>query len=130
MAGYPSEASADQQLPDPSDLAEVGKCPEFDAADTEAAVESAQAAFKTFRKTPARAKAAYLRKWFGLMMENMDDLARIITLENGKPFADAKTEVAYAAGFLEWFSEEAPRIYGDTSTFKHRPRTSWPRWKR
>lgn len=55
-----------------------------------------------------------LRRWYDLVVENQDDLAAIITMENGKPFADAKGEVVYAAGFLEWFSEEATRIYGDT----------------
>lgn len=55
-----------------------------------------------------------LRKWYDLVMENQEDLARIITWENGKPLADARGEVAYAANFFEWFSEEAPRGYGDT----------------
>lgn len=55
-----------------------------------------------------------LRKWYQLMMDNSDDLAKLITLENGKPIADAKGEVTYAASFFEWFSEEAPRSYGDT----------------
>lgn len=54
-----------------------------------------------------------LRKWYDLVMQNKDDLATIITWENGKPLADAHTEVVYAASFLEWFAEEAPRIYGD-----------------
>ena len=54
-----------------------------------------------------------LRKWYELMTENADDLATLITWENGKPWADAKGEVAYAAGFFEWFAEEAPRTYGD-----------------
>ncbi|KAJ3949972.1 succinate semialdehyde dehydrogenase NADP+ linked [Colletotrichum fioriniae] len=98
----------------PSTLTEVAKCPEFDEADTEASILAAHDAFKSFRKTPARSRARLLRKWFDLMMENADDLAKIITLENGKPLADAKTEVSYAASFFEWFSEEAPRIYGDT----------------
>lgn len=91
----------------------MAQCPEFDVADTTAAIEAAHAALPSFRATPARARARLLRKWYDLMMENLDDLARIITAENGKPLADAKTEVAYAAAFLEWFSEEAPRIYGD-----------------
>lgn len=99
---------------DPSTLAEVAKCPEFDEKDTEASILSAHDAFKSYRKTPARARARLLRKWYDLMMENAEDLATIITLENGKPMADARTEVAYAASFFEWFSEEAPRIYGDT----------------
>lgn len=99
---------------DPSTLAEVTTCPEFDEKDTEASILAAHEAFESYRKTPARARARYLRKWYDLMMENAEDLAAIITLENGKPLADARTEVAYAASFFEWFSEEAPRIYGDT----------------
>ncbi|TPX12614.1 uncharacterized protein E0L32_000791 [Thyridium curvatum] len=98
----------------PSTCAEVGQCPDFGAADTEAAIKAADVAFKSYRKTPARARANLLRAWFNLMMENIEDLALIITLENGKPLADARTEVKYAASFLEWFAEEAPRIYGDT----------------
>ncbi|KEY72254.1 hypothetical protein S7711_00253 [Stachybotrys chartarum IBT 7711] len=98
----------------PSTLAEVSKCPEFDAADTEAAIVAAHEAFKTFRHTPARERSRMLRRWHDLMIEHIDDLATILTLENGKPLADAKTEVKYAASFYEWFSEEAPRIYGDT----------------
>ncbi|KAK1965847.1 succinate-semialdehyde dehydrogenase [Colletotrichum sublineola] len=98
----------------PSTLAEVGKCPEFDEKDTEASILAAHDAFKSYRKTPARARARLLRKWYDLMIEHAEDLATIIALENGKPMSDARTEVAYAASFYEWFSEEAPRIYGDT----------------
>ncbi|PKS08203.1 hypothetical protein jhhlp_005479 [Lomentospora prolificans] len=98
----------------PSTGAVVASCPEFDAADTEAAITSAHDAFISFRKTPPRTRAAILRRWYDLMIENVEDLAHIITLENGKPLADSRTEVRYAASFLEWFSEEAPRIYGDT----------------
>ncbi|KAI0890892.1 succinate-semialdehyde dehydrogenase [Annulohypoxylon nitens] len=98
----------------PSTLAEVATCPEFDGKDTELAIEAAHAAFKSYRKTPARQRARLLRKWYDLMIENSEDLATIITAENGKPLADSRTEVNYAASFFEWFSEEAPRIYGDT----------------
>ncbi|CAK7237805.1 succinate semialdehyde dehydrogenase NADP+ linked [Sporothrix bragantina] len=98
----------------PSTLQHIASCPEFDPKDTEAAVAAAQDAFKTFRHVPARTRARLLRRWYELMMEHMDDLASIITAENGKPLADSRTEVAYAASFFEWFSEEAPRIYGDT----------------
>lgn len=90
------------------------QCPEFDDRDTELAIEAAHAAFKSYRKTPARQRARLLRKWYDLMIENTEDLATIITAENGKPLADSRTEVNYAASFFEWFSEEAPRIYGDT----------------
>jgi succinate-semialdehyde dehydrogenase / glutarate-semialdehyde dehydrogenase len=91
----------------------VAQCPEFDGKDTEDAITAAYTAYTSYRKTPPRTRARQLRKWYELMMENIDDLARIITLENGKPLADARTEVAYAASFFEWFSEEAPRVYGD-----------------
>lgn len=92
----------------------MATCPEFDGKDTELAIEAAHAAFKSYRKTTARQRARLLRKWYDLMIENSEDLAKIITAENGKPLADSRTEVNYAASFFEWFSEEAPRIYGDT----------------
>ncbi|POR38343.1 Putative succinate-semialdehyde dehydrogenase [Tolypocladium paradoxum] len=98
----------------PSTLAEVGRCPEFDEEDAEAAILAAHTALATFRTVPPRQRSRILRSWHDLMMENIEDLACIITSENGKPLADSTTEVKYAASFLEWFSEEAPRIYGDT----------------
>jgi succinate-semialdehyde dehydrogenase / glutarate-semialdehyde dehydrogenase len=61
-----------------------------------------------------RERSKILRKWYDLMVENAEDLATLITWENGKPLADSKGEVTYAANFFEWFSEEAPRVYGDT----------------
>ncbi|TLD15246.1 hypothetical protein PspLS_10677 [Pyricularia sp. CBS 133598] len=109
-----SASGKDFSVENPSTLAVVGKCPEFNDQDTEAAVSAAHAAFATYRRTTARSRARLLRKWYELMMQHADDLATIITLENGKPMADSRTEVAYAASFLEWFSEEAPRVYGDT----------------
>jgi succinate-semialdehyde dehydrogenase/glutarate-semialdehyde dehydrogenase len=86
----------------------------MDRADTEAAIAAAAAAFPEWRKTTGRQRAKLLRKWYDLMIENADDLAKLITWENGKPIADAKGEVTYAANFFEWFSEEAPRTYGST----------------
>ncbi|KAH8703297.1 putative succinate-semialdehyde dehydrogenase Uga2 [Talaromyces proteolyticus] len=102
------------EVHDPSDGKLIGTCPEFDAADTEKAIDAAAAAFPAFRKTLARERARMLRRWYQLMVDNADDLATLITWENGKPFADAKGEAIYAANFFEWFSEEAPRVYGDT----------------
>lgn len=99
---------------DPSTGKKIGTCPEFDASDTEKAISVAAEAFKSFRNTLPRERARMLRKWYDLMTENADDIATLITWENGKPLADAKGEAAYAAGFFEWFSEEAPRTYGDT----------------
>lgn len=86
----------------------------MDRTDTEAAIAAAAAALPSFRKTTARERSRMLRKWYQLMMDNADDLAKLITWENGKPFADAKGEVTYAANFFEWFAEEAPRAYGQS----------------
>lgn len=99
---------------DPASGKLIGTCPEFDTADTNKAIQAASEAFPVFRKTLARERARMLRRWYQLMLDNADDLATLITWENGKPLADAKGEVNYAAAFFEWFSEEAPRVYGDT----------------
>jgi len=99
---------------DPATGKFIGSCPEFDAQDTEKAIEAAAEAFESFRHLTGRQRSKLLRRWYELVMENADDLATLITWENGKPTADAKGEVVYAANFFEWFSEEAPRIYGDT----------------
>ncbi|KAK3693519.1 succinate-semialdehyde dehydrogenase NADP+ [Podospora appendiculata] len=102
------------QVNDPATGEFIGTCPEFDAADTEAAIRHAEAAFETYRKTTGRERSKLLRRWYDLMVANADDLATLIAWENGKPLADAQGEVAYAANFFEWFSEEAPRNYGNT----------------
>ncbi|EON98588.1 putative succinate-semialdehyde dehydrogenase protein [Phaeoacremonium minimum UCRPA7] len=102
------------EVHDPATGELIGTCPEFDAKDTAKAVSVAEAAFESFRHQTGRQRSKLLRKWYDLMMENAEDLTTLITWENGKPVADAKGEVTYAANFLEWFSEEAPRIYGDT----------------
>lgn len=88
--------------------------PEMNKVDAEAAIQAAADALPSWRTWTGRQRGRALRKWYDLMTENSDDIAKIITWENGKPFNDAKGEVAYAAGFYEWFAEEAPRIYGDT----------------
>lgn len=111
---FPPQTSSLTSPPDPATGELIGTCPEFDADDTNAAIEAAETAFETFRHTTGRHRSKLLRKWYDLMVENADDLATLITWENGKPTADAKGEVTYAANFFEWFSEEAPRIYGDT----------------
>ncbi|KAI9887997.1 MAG: succinate semialdehyde dehydrogenase NADP+ linked [Watsoniomyces obsoletus] len=101
------------EVRDPASTKLIGTCPEFDQADTENAIAAAAKAFTSFRNTTGRERSRMLRRWYQLMTENADDLATLITWENGKPIADAKGEVAYAAGFFEWFAEEAPRTYGD-----------------
>ena len=92
----------------------VGTVPALGAAETRQAIEAARAAFPAWRKTLAKDRAAILRRLFNLMIENTDDLALIMTAEQGKPLAESKGEIAYAASFIEWFAEEAKRIYGDT----------------
>jgi succinate-semialdehyde dehydrogenase/glutarate-semialdehyde dehydrogenase len=99
---------------DPATGNVIGSCAECDVDDTNAAIQAAADALPSFRKTTGRERARLLRRWYDLMVDNSEDLATLITWENGKPLADAKGEAAYAASFFEWFSEEAPRTYGET----------------
>src|SRR5579864_1812193 len=92
----------------------IGKVPRLSGAETRHAIEAANEAFKSWSARTAKERANVLRKWFDLMMENQEDLAKLMTLEQGKPLTESRGEVAYAAAFLEWFGEEAKRIYGDT----------------
>ncbi len=87
--------------------------PDAGAAEAQRAVDAAQTAFSTWRNTTAEHRAKILRRWFELMNQHQDDLALIMTSEQGKPLAEAKGEIAYAASYIEWFSEEAKRVYGD-----------------
>ncbi len=92
-------------------IAEIAKC---GTAETRRAIEAAERAQKEWRTRTAKERAAVLRKWFTLMLENVEDLAQILTAEQGKPLAEARGEIAYGANYIEWFAEEAKRIYGDT----------------
>lgn len=91
----------------------VGYVPRLGATETRIAIEAARIAQKGWAAKTAKERAGILRKWFNLMMTNQDDLGHILTLEQGKPFAEAKGEIAYGASFVEWFAEEARRLYGD-----------------
>jgi len=91
----------------------LGSVPALGAAETLDAVAAAHAAFPAWAARAARERASILRRWFELIMAHQDDLARLMTAEQGKPLAEAKGEVAYAAGFIEWFGEEAKRAYGE-----------------
>jgi len=91
----------------------VGSVPDFGAAETRAAIDAAQAAFGPWKARTAAERARILKRWFELMMENQEDLARLMTAEQGKPLAEARGEIAYAASFIEWFAEEARRVYGE-----------------
>jgi len=90
------------------DVADLGP------ADARAAIDAASAAWPAWRARTAKERAAVLMRWHALMLENADDLARIMTAEQGKPLAEAKGEVAYGASFIEWFAEEGKRVYGET----------------
>jgi succinate-semialdehyde dehydrogenase/glutarate-semialdehyde dehydrogenase len=92
----------------------LGTIPNMGTAETRRAIEAANAAWPAWRAKTAKERANILRKWFDLMMANQEDLARILTAEQGKPLAEARGEIAYGASFIEWFGEEAKRVYGDT----------------
>ncbi len=91
----------------------VSHAPRCTAADTERAIEAAHAAFSGWRATPGKTRAQLLRRWFDLILAHRDDLATIMVSEQGKPLAEARGEIDYAASFIEWFAEEARRVYGD-----------------
>lgn len=97
----------------PSTLSLLATVPNLDSSHTESAIEAAQAAFPAWAAKTGKERAHIMRKWFELMMENADDLAAIMTAEQGKPLAEARGEVIYGASFIEWFAEEAKRVSGD-----------------
>lgn len=101
------------EVNNPSTLAILGAVPNLDASHTEAAIKAAQVAFPLWAAKTGKERAILMRKWFDLMIENADDLAAIMTAEQGKPLAEAKGEVIYGASFIEWFAEEAKRVSGD-----------------
>jgi succinate-semialdehyde dehydrogenase/glutarate-semialdehyde dehydrogenase len=98
----------------PATGAVVGRVPNMGAAETRRAIDLANAALPAWRARTAKERSAILRKWFELMMANQDDLAILMTAEQGKPLAESRGEIAYAASFIEWFAEEGKRVYGDT----------------
>ena len=102
------------QVTNPADNQTIGNVPRMGAGETRRAIEAANRALPPWRAKTAKERSQILRRWHDLMHENADDLATIMTVEQGKPLAEAKGEVAYAASFIEWFAEEAKRIYGDT----------------
>src|SRR5438270_1266744 len=97
----------------PASGEELGTVPRMGAAEAKRAVEAAERAWPAWRAKTAKERAVILRKWFDLMMANQDDLARLMTAEQGKPLAESRGEIAYGASFIEWFAEEGKRAYGD-----------------
>ncbi|WP_339651002.1 NADP-dependent succinate-semialdehyde dehydrogenase [Halopseudomonas pelagia] len=116
IAGHWCEADlgARTDIFNPANGERLGSVPNMGVDETIRAIEAARAAQPAWRKRTAKERAAVLRKWFDLMMLHQEDLARIMTAEQGKPLAEARGEVAYAASFIEWFAEEAKRVYGET----------------
>jgi succinate-semialdehyde dehydrogenase/glutarate-semialdehyde dehydrogenase len=98
----------------PANAALVAEVPDLGAAETKRAIAAASAAYPAWRAKSGKERAGVLRAWFNLLMANADDLAAIMVTEQGKPLAEAKGEVAYGASFIEWFAEEAKRVYGDS----------------
>ncbi|GEC68571.1 NAD-dependent succinate-semialdehyde dehydrogenase [Raoultella terrigena] len=98
----------------PANDQRLGSVPKMGAEETHEAIDAANCALPAWRALTAKERAAILRRWFDLIMANQDDLARLMTLEQGKPLAEAKGEIGYAASFIEWFAEEGKRVYGDT----------------
>ncbi len=101
------------EVSDPATGEVLGTVPKMGAAETGRAIDAAERALDGWRRTTAKERAAILRRWFDLMLANQEDLAILMTREQGKPLAEAKGEVAYGASFVEWYAEEAKRIYGD-----------------
>ncbi|MCB0616514.1 MAG: aldehyde dehydrogenase family protein, partial [Phaeodactylibacter sp.] len=97
----------------PFDGSHIGDVPDMGAAETKAAIAAAAKAFPAWRDTTAANRAAILKRWYALQMEHLDGLALLLTTEQGKPLDEAKGEIRYGASFVEWFAEEARRVYGD-----------------
>ena len=102
------------EVTNPADGEVIAVVPRFGREETRQAIEAAERAWPGWAAKSAKERAALLRKWFNLILENQEDLAHIMTAEQGKPLAESKGEIAYAASFIEWFAEEGKRVYGDT----------------
>ncbi|KAJ1851707.1 hypothetical protein GGH12_003534 [Coemansia sp. RSA 1822] len=101
------------KVTDPGTCETLGHVSDMNASDVQSAIDAAHRAFAVWKQTTARERARVLRGWADLMIKNQEDLARVLTLESGKPIMEARGEILYAASFIEWFGEEAKRVYGD-----------------
>jgi succinate-semialdehyde dehydrogenase/glutarate-semialdehyde dehydrogenase len=109
-----AESGARSPVVNPATGARLAEVPHMGTVETRRAIAAAEAALPAWKAKPAKERARVLRAWFELMLAHQDDLAALMTAEQGKPLAEARGEIAYAASFLEWFAEEAKRVYGDT----------------
>src|SRR6056300_1107024 len=108
-----AESSARLAIKNPATGDVIAEVAKVGAEETRRAIEAAETAMTAWRAVPAKQRAAILRNWFNLVMENQEDLARIMTVEQGKTLAESRGEVAYGASYIEWFAEQAKRIDGD-----------------
>ena len=108
-----AEAGTSASVVNPATGARIGTVPRMGAPETRLAIAAAAAAFPAWRAKTAKERSSVLRKWYELMLANSDDLALILTTEQGKPLAESKGEIAIGAAYIEWFAEEAKRVYGD-----------------
>jgi succinate-semialdehyde dehydrogenase/glutarate-semialdehyde dehydrogenase len=108
-----ADGGATHEVLNPATGERLGTVPDMGAAETRRAIEAAKRAFPGWAARTARERAGILRRWYELMMANQDDLAALMTAEQGKPLAESSGEIAYAAAFIEWFAEEGKRLYGD-----------------
>jgi succinate-semialdehyde dehydrogenase/glutarate-semialdehyde dehydrogenase len=109
-----ADSGATMPVLNPATREEIVSIPNAGADETRRAIEAADRAFQSWRKTTVKERADILKRWFSLIMANQEDLAQIMTAEQGKPLAESRGEVAYGAAFVEWFAEEGRRVYGDT----------------
>ncbi len=109
-----ADSRATISVNNPADNSILGTVPKMGAAETRRAIEAAERALPAWRAKTAKERANILRKWFNLMMENQEDLAQLMTAEQGKPLTESRGEIAYSGSFIEWFAEEGKRVYGDT----------------
>lgn len=110
---HDAESGRRLEVRNPANGQALGTVPNMGATETHAAIEAANAAWPAWRATTAKERAAMLRKWYDLMLQHQDDLAILMTAEQGKPLIESRGEITYAASFIEWFAEEAKRVYGE-----------------
>ncbi len=109
-----ADSGATATISNPATGEILGSIPEMGGTETRRAIEAAQSALPGWRALTAQGRATLLQRWFNLLLEHQEDLATLMTLEQGKPLAEARGEIGYAASFLDWFAAEGQRIYGDT----------------
>jgi succinate-semialdehyde dehydrogenase/glutarate-semialdehyde dehydrogenase len=116
------EAESGKAFPvrNPADGSELAQVPDMGVQETRRAIEAAHAAWPAWRDKTAKERSAVLKRWHQLILDNQEDLARLMTAEQGKPLTESRGEIAYGASFVEWFAEEAKRVYGDVIP-QHQP---------